>query len=176
MCTWNVLRMKRQEGLTQLYTDGGLMVRQTSYAVNGAFSPSPFSILFTVHLPSLSSTWFSCFVHLSFLFSYLSLSFGHLFYPFVCLSYIRIFCLAVFLFFIYFYSIKSKLNLCFIGKLVTVKYLRLERYHERFPDAKFAKSPVRPSNDERISLSVPFYKSTLEITWSVGRCRTLLML
>ncbi|XP_014669547.1 PREDICTED: inner nuclear membrane protein Man1-like isoform X2 [Priapulus caudatus] len=52
----------------------------------------------------------------------------------------------------------------FDGKLVTVKYLRLERYHERFPDARCAVTPLQPSNDKRASLSVPFYKSTLEIT------------
>ena len=31
------------------------------------------------------------------------------------------------------------------GNLVTVKYLREERYHERFPDAKYQREPLRPS-------------------------------
>lgn len=30
------------------------------------------------------------------------------------------------------------------GHLVTVKYLREERYHERFPDARFQKNPLKP--------------------------------
>ena len=32
------------------------------------------------------------------------------------------------------------------GNLVTVKYLRDERYFERFPDAKHQKIPLRPSD------------------------------
>jgi len=32
------------------------------------------------------------------------------------------------------------------GQLVTAKYLRLERYHERFPDSKNSFVPMRPSN------------------------------
>ena len=31
------------------------------------------------------------------------------------------------------------------GNLVTVKYLREERYHERFPDAKHQRIPLRAS-------------------------------
>ncbi|XP_050543880.1 inner nuclear membrane protein Man1 [Daktulosphaira vitifoliae] len=38
------------------------------------------------------------------------------------------------------------------GKLVTVKFLRLERYHQRFPDAINKTVPLRPSNNERRSL------------------------
>lgn len=30
------------------------------------------------------------------------------------------------------------------GQLVTAKYLRLERYHERFPDSKFSNTPMKP--------------------------------
>jgi len=40
----------------------------------------------------------------------------------------------------------------FDSKLVTVKYLRLERYHERFPEAKHRNRPLRPSNDRKLSL------------------------
>lgn len=40
----------------------------------------------------------------------------------------------------------------FDTKLVTVKYLRTERYHERFPEAVSASSPLRPSNNQRLSL------------------------
>lgn len=40
----------------------------------------------------------------------------------------------------------------FSGKLVTVKYLRLERYHERFPEAAQAMGPLCPSNDRKLSL------------------------
>lgn len=40
----------------------------------------------------------------------------------------------------------------FDSKLVTVKYLRLERYHERFPEAAGLSVPLRPSNDEKLSL------------------------
>lgn len=32
------------------------------------------------------------------------------------------------------------------GNLVTVKYMKEDRYHERFPDSKFAKSALRPQN------------------------------
>ncbi|XP_050421228.1 inner nuclear membrane protein Man1 [Adelges cooleyi] len=38
------------------------------------------------------------------------------------------------------------------GKLVTVKFLRLERYHQRFPDANNKTVPLRPSNNEMRSL------------------------
>ncbi|XP_049806126.1 inner nuclear membrane protein Man1 isoform X1 [Schistocerca nitens] len=36
--------------------------------------------------------------------------------------------------------------------LVTVKYLRIERYHERFPEAVNAKTVLKPSNNQRLSL------------------------
>lgn len=39
-----------------------------------------------------------------------------------------------------------------LGKLVTVKFLRLERYHQRFPDAVTTTIPLRPSNNEKRSL------------------------
>ncbi|XP_062851962.1 inner nuclear membrane protein Man1 [Trichomycterus rosablanca] len=34
----------------------------------------------------------------------------------------------------------------FDGKLVTVKYLRLDRYHQRFPQAKGCNTPLKPSS------------------------------
>ncbi|XP_014218016.1 inner nuclear membrane protein Man1 [Copidosoma floridanum] len=40
----------------------------------------------------------------------------------------------------------------FDGHLVTVKYLRLERYHERFPEAVTFKIPLKPSNNQRLSM------------------------
>lgn len=40
----------------------------------------------------------------------------------------------------------------FDSELVTVKYLRLERYHERFPTATKAREPMRPSNNLKLSL------------------------
>ncbi|XP_059475271.1 inner nuclear membrane protein Man1-like isoform X2 [Neocloeon triangulifer] len=40
----------------------------------------------------------------------------------------------------------------FDGNLVTVKFLRLERYHERFPEAINACIPLRPSNNLKRSL------------------------
>ncbi|XP_020278695.1 inner nuclear membrane protein Man1 [Pseudomyrmex gracilis] len=40
----------------------------------------------------------------------------------------------------------------FDGNLVTVKYLRLERYHERFPDAVRCVTPLKPSNNKRLSM------------------------
>ncbi|XP_013774758.1 inner nuclear membrane protein Man1-like [Limulus polyphemus] len=52
----------------------------------------------------------------------------------------------------------------FDGKLVTVKYLRLERYHERFPASRYSTMPLKPSNNMRLSLSVPFQNSVLERT------------
>lgn len=38
------------------------------------------------------------------------------------------------------------------GNLVTVKYLRLERYYERFPDATRCVTPLKPSNNQRLSM------------------------
>ncbi|KAK2184900.1 hypothetical protein NP493_249g07019 [Ridgeia piscesae] len=50
----------------------------------------------------------------------------------------------------------------FDGNLVTVKYLRLERYHERFPDSIGLLAYMQPSNSQKKSLSVPFHRSVLE--------------
>ncbi|XP_064632934.1 inner nuclear membrane protein Man1-like isoform X2 [Lineus longissimus] len=48
------------------------------------------------------------------------------------------------------------------GNLVTVKYIRLERYYERFPYAQAAMLPMRPSNDEMKSMAQPYHRSALE--------------
>lgn len=40
----------------------------------------------------------------------------------------------------------------FDGNLITVKYLRLERYHDRFPEARYCHSSLRPSNSLRLSM------------------------
>ncbi|XP_071810292.1 inner nuclear membrane protein Man1-like isoform X2 [Asterias amurensis] len=50
----------------------------------------------------------------------------------------------------------------FDGKLVTVKYLRLDRYHQRFPYAVNYNAPLRPSNNLKKSLSHPGQSSSLE--------------
>lgn len=50
----------------------------------------------------------------------------------------------------------------FDGKLVTVKYLREQRYYERFPEAMEAVDPVKPSNTSQSSLSQPFHSSIME--------------
>ncbi|KAL0107851.1 hypothetical protein PUN28_014843 [Cardiocondyla obscurior] len=44
----------------------------------------------------------------------------------------------------------------FDGNLVTVKYLRLERYHERFPDAARCVTPLKPSNNQRLSMQAHY--------------------
>ncbi|KAJ6651389.1 hypothetical protein lerEdw1_020962 [Lerista edwardsae] len=41
----------------------------------------------------------------------------------------------------------------FDGKLVTVKYLRLDRYHHRFPQAITCNAPLKPSNTHMNSMS-----------------------
>nr|XP_025044041.1 inner nuclear membrane protein Man1 [Pelodiscus sinensis] len=41
----------------------------------------------------------------------------------------------------------------FDGKLVTVKYLRLDRYHHRFPQALTCNTPLKPSNKRMNSMS-----------------------
>ncbi|KAM8973651.1 inner nuclear membrane protein Man1 isoform 2-T2 [Pelodytes ibericus] len=41
----------------------------------------------------------------------------------------------------------------FDGKLVTVKYLRLDRYHHRFPQALSCNTPLKPSNKHMNSMS-----------------------
>ncbi|XP_054751921.2 inner nuclear membrane protein Man1-like [Lytechinus pictus] len=43
----------------------------------------------------------------------------------------------------------------FDGKLVTVKYIRLDRYHQRFPSALNVTSLLKPSNNLRMSLQSP---------------------
>ncbi|XP_066957583.1 uncharacterized protein MAN1 [Macrobrachium rosenbergii] len=45
------------------------------------------------------------------------------------------------------------------GNLVTVKFLRDERYHHRFPSARHATRRLRPSNNKRLSLQVPTRQS-----------------
>lgn len=49
-----------------------------------------------------------------------------------------------------------------LGNLVTVKYLRLERYHERFPDAVRCTNPLKPSNNQRLSMQGHYWQSPLE--------------
>lgn len=44
----------------------------------------------------------------------------------------------------------------FPGHLVTVKYLRLERYYERFPDARRCTTPLKPSNNQRLSMQADY--------------------
>ncbi|XP_047369565.1 inner nuclear membrane protein Man1 isoform X1 [Vespa velutina] len=50
----------------------------------------------------------------------------------------------------------------FDGHLVTVKYLRLERYYERFPDAVHCTTPLKPSNNKRLSMQAHYWQSPLE--------------
>ncbi|KAK2585887.1 hypothetical protein KPH14_010475 [Odynerus spinipes] len=50
----------------------------------------------------------------------------------------------------------------FDGHLVTVKYLRLERYYERFPDAIHCTTPLKPSNNKRLSMQSHYWQSPLE--------------
>jgi len=50
----------------------------------------------------------------------------------------------------------------FDGRLVTVKYLREQRYEERYPESRGATVAVRPSNNSRLSLSWPFHSSIIE--------------
>ncbi|XP_069101084.1 inner nuclear membrane protein Man1-like [Argopecten irradians] len=52
----------------------------------------------------------------------------------------------------------------FDGRLVTVKYLRLELYHDRFPNSKKNTKPLLPSNNSMASLSLPYHRSLLEMT------------
>ena len=59
-------------------------------------------------------------------------------------------------------KLKEMYLVVFVGSLVTVKYLRLERYHQRFPQAENARRPLVPSNNERRSLSQPFHRSIIE--------------
>lgn len=48
------------------------------------------------------------------------------------------------------------------GNLVTVKYLRLERYHERFPEAICYMTPLKPSNNQRLSMQAHYWQSPAE--------------
>ncbi|XP_014489190.1 PREDICTED: inner nuclear membrane protein Man1 [Dinoponera quadriceps] len=51
----------------------------------------------------------------------------------------------------------------FDGNLVTVKYLRLERYHERFPDAAVrCVTPLKPSNNQRLSMQAHYWQCPAE--------------
>ncbi|XP_053378195.1 inner nuclear membrane protein Man1-like [Mercenaria mercenaria] len=52
----------------------------------------------------------------------------------------------------------------FDGRLVTVKYLRLEHYHDRFPDSRNKRYPLKPSKSEMPSVSRPYHRSALEMT------------
>ncbi|XP_063402425.1 inner nuclear membrane protein Man1-like [Mytilus trossulus] len=52
----------------------------------------------------------------------------------------------------------------FDGRLVTVKYLRLELYHSRFPVSIRVTKSLKPSNNKMSSLSQPYHRSTLEMT------------
>nr|KAG5706031.1 hypothetical protein BaRGS_028140 [Batillaria attramentaria] len=52
----------------------------------------------------------------------------------------------------------------FDGRLVTVKHLKVEHYHNRWPEAKFAWRPLQPSTDQMRSLAQPYYRSSLEMT------------
>lgn len=49
-----------------------------------------------------------------------------------------------------------------LGHLVTVKYLRLERYYERFPDAVHCTTSLKPSNNKRLSMQAHYWQSPLE--------------
>ncbi|XP_044136425.1 inner nuclear membrane protein Man1 [Bufo gargarizans] len=50
-------------------------------------------------------------------------------------------------------AFKSLHGSWFDGKLVTVKYLRLDRYHHRFPQALTCNTPLKPLNKQMNSLS-----------------------
>ncbi|KAG1698539.1 Inner nuclear membrane protein Man1 [Nymphon striatum] len=51
----------------------------------------------------------------------------------------------------------------FDGKLVTVKFLRLERYHEHYPEAIDITTPLKPSNNLKMSLSHDSLFSSSEV-------------
>ncbi|XP_067683676.1 inner nuclear membrane protein Man1-like isoform X1 [Haliotis asinina] len=52
----------------------------------------------------------------------------------------------------------------FDRRLVTVRYLKLDYYHNRFPESVDMKNPLLPSTNQMSSLSQPFYRSSLEMT------------
>lgn len=58
---------------------------------------------------------------------------------------VRIVCVCIYIF-----------HNIFLGHLVTVKYLRLERYYERFPDARRCTTPLKPSNNQRLSMQADY--------------------
>ncbi|CAD5120471.1 DgyrCDS9039 [Dimorphilus gyrociliatus] len=59
-------------------------------------------------------------------------------------------------------AFKQMRGLWFNRRLISVKYLSLERYHRRFPKAVSCCERLEPSNDERRSLAVPFFNSVTE--------------
>ncbi|CAG5117343.1 unnamed protein product [Candidula unifasciata] len=62
---------------------------------------------------------------------------------------------------------KARLSLhgwWFDGRLVTVKHLKTDHYHKRWPEARDATKPLKPSTDQMRSLSQPYYRSSLEMT------------
>ncbi|XP_043943997.1 inner nuclear membrane protein Man1 [Protopterus annectens] len=56
----------------------------------------------------------------------------------------------------------------FDGKLVTVKYLRLDRYHHRFPSAINCNTPLKPSNKYMTSMSHLRLRTTATTSSSQG--------
>ncbi|XP_041349806.1 inner nuclear membrane protein Man1-like isoform X2 [Gigantopelta aegis] len=52
----------------------------------------------------------------------------------------------------------------FDRRLVTARYLKLDYYHNRFPDSVNAVKALLPSTDQMSSLSQPYYRSSLEMT------------
>jgi membrane protein Man1 len=59
-------------------------------------------------------------------------------------------------------SFKALHGWWFDGRLVTVKYLREQRYEERYPESRDAVTPLEPSTSARLSLSQPFHCSAIE--------------
>ncbi|MPC10148.1 Inner nuclear membrane protein Man1 [Portunus trituberculatus] len=57
------------------------------------------------------------------------------------------------------------------GNLVTVKFLRDERYYQRFPSARHATRRLRPSNNKRLSLQVPAAAHHCQLCGGDGHCR-----
>ena len=58
--------------------------------------------------------------------------------------------------YVYIKELYINIKYCFSGHLVTVKYLRLERYYERFPDARRCTTPLKPSNNQRLSMQADY--------------------
>lgn len=59
-------------------------------------------------------------------------------------------------------AFKQMRGLWFNRRLISVKYLSLERYHRRFPKSVNCCERLQPSNDEGRSLAVPFFNSVTE--------------